>query len=287
MCMASYFPPGKVPLRERLLNGAELNPDGHGFAIVTADKQIITQKSMDGPWLVNEFMRKRILYPDGPAVFHSRIATSGQVDITGCHPFKVGQDNRTVLIHNGILFHPTESERSDTRIFAEDMLPRMGSLDKAKGRRRVEQWIGKGNKIVVLTVNPARRRNAYILNERMGIWTPDGEWHSNSDYEGRWWDNDEYVAYYSQGAGKPKTIRYGNSAFACEVCGSYDAVSLADSVCEVCNACNDCKMNIQHCMCYVPDTSRRAGQDAQLAAIGRADNGYWEKTPSGGWAYNS
>lgn len=281
MCMASYFPPNKIPGRDRLLNGAELNPDGHGFAIVTGDRRIITQKSMDGPWLVNEFMRQRVKHPEGPAAFHSRIATSGRVDITGCHPFKVGQDNRTVLIHNGILFNPKESDRSDTRIFAEDMLPRMGSLDKAKRIRHIEQWIGRGNKMVVLTVNPARRRTSYILNESAGIWTDDGEWHSNYDYEGRWWNDDQYV-YASGGtgkAGKPTTIRYGNSAFACNVCGSYDAVSLADSVCEVCNACNDCRMNIMHCMCYVPSSQRGSVRNGVMSGQ--------MALPAGGWDHNS
>lgn len=260
MCMASYFPPGVIPVATELWNGAELNPDGHGFAIVTKDRNLIIQKSMSADEAISKFMEQRHKHPEGPALFHSRIATSGKVDVTGCHPFKVGQDNRTVLAHNGILFNPGKDEpRSDTRIFAEVMLPRFGSLDKAKTTRKLEKFIGRGNKLIVLTVNPARRQTAYLINSSAGIWAKSGAWHSNYDYEGRWWNDDVYAipgfTYGAKSTGKPKVIRYGNSVFPCEVCGAYDAVSMADSICEVCNACNDCKMHINMCMCYMPTSN--------------------------------
>lgn len=286
MCMLSFYPAGIQPLGSELLNGADLNPDGHGYAIVTGDRKLIINKGMDGPDMVYAFLQARKANPDGPALFHSRIATSGLVDITGCHPFKVGQDNRTVLAHNGIMFNP-QGDRSDTRIFAEDMLPRMGSLDKAKTRRRVNNFIGRANKVVVLTVNPARRETSYLFNESAGHWAESGAWHSNYDFEGRWWDDEGYL-YNTADAGrygKPKVIRYGKSVFACEVCGAYDAVSLGDGVCEVCNACNDCKMNIMHCMCYVPASAKR---DESAYATGdqiSSDRGYWEKSANGGWIY--
>ena len=279
MCMLSYYPPNVQPIPGDLFNGADLNPDGHGFAIVTVGTngrpQLTIQKDMEGPALVREFVRVRRNYPDGPAIFHSRIATSGQIDITGCHPFHVGQDRRTVVAHNGILFNPNDDERSDTRIFAEDMLPRMGSLDSNRKRRNVERFVGKNNKLVVLTVNPARRRNSYMLNPEQGIWTKSGAWHSNYDYEGRWWNDDGSLTYGVTNAGKPKAIRYGNSAFACEVCGAWDAVSLGDSVCEVCNSCNDCKMHIRDCLCYVPASQRKALPAGVISEL------------AGGWDYNS
>ena len=257
MCMASFFPGGIMPVESELRSGAEINPDGHGFAIVTRDRKLIIQRGMDADQIIAEFMRRRKEHPEGPALFHSRIATSGRVDVTGCHPFKVGSDNRTVLAHNGVLFQPgKDSERSDTAIFADVMLPRFGSLDSAKKMRNLQRFIGSGNKLIILTVNPARRKTSYIVNETAGIWAESGAWHSNYDYAGRWWNDDNYLAYGVTNAGKPKVVRYGFSVFACEVCGAYDSVSTADSVCEVCNACNDCKMHIMNCLCYVPRTAR-------------------------------
>lgn len=286
MCMLSYYPEGIQPEISDLYNGADLNPDGHGFAIVTRDRatgqsRLTIQKSMDAVDLVREFVRLRRNAPDGPAIFHSRIATSGRVDITGCHPFHVGQDTRTVVAHNGILFKPQEAERSDTRVFAEDMLPRMGSLDSQRRIRRIEQFVGKGNKLVILTVNPNRRRNSYLINPEQGVWTKSGAWHSNYDYEGRWWNDEEYLskgfAYGTTPGGKPKTVTYGNSVFKCDVCGAWDAVSLGDGVCEVCNSCNDCKMHISDCMCYVPHSQRKeAGVLSGRLAL-----------PAGGWSENS
>lgn len=271
MCMLSFYPPNVQPEKHELLNGADLNPDGHGYAIVTRQRTLLINKGMSGPDMVNAFVRDRKAHPEGPALFHSRIATSGRVDITGCHPFKVGQDNRTVLAHNGILFKPKEAERSDTRIFAEDMLPRMGSLDKGKTTRRVESFIGRGNKIVVLTVNPQRRQTSYLYNSSAGVWANSGAWHSNYDYEGNWWDDDAYVSGPFVGGayrtGKPKAIRYGFSVFKCEVCGAWDSVSTADSVCEVCNACNDCKMHITQCMCYTPSSQRKPIEPGIIASI--------------------
>jgi glutamine amidotransferase len=275
--MLSFFPEGVMPQESHIANGAELNPDGHGFAIVTKQRTLMIQKSMDPDALIAQFMKARRDNLEGPALFHSRIATSGRVDITGCHPFRVGQDNRTVLAHNGILFNPRDPERSDTRIFAEDMLPRMGSLDKGKKRRAIEKFVGRGNKILVLTVNPQRRDTAYLLNPGAGTWTPSGAWHSNYDYKGKWWDDDAYLRNGVTNAGKPKVIRYGNSAFPCEICGAYDSVSMADGVCDVCNSCNDCKMNMNMCLCYVPSGVVRD----------KAGSGTWTRTESGGWAYNS
>jgi len=257
--MLSYFPDGVMPVRSHIANGADLNPDGHGYAIVTSGRQLIIRKSMDADELIEDFMHQRRDNLDGPALFHSRIATSGLVDITECHPFKVGSDSRTVVAHNGILFTPPAgSTRSDTHIFAEDMLPRMGSLDHNRGFRAVERFAGRGNKLVILTVNPLRRRNAYLVNAEAGCWVA-GAWHSNYDYEGSWWTDCE-PAGFQHGAGKtgkPTVIRYGKSVFRCEICGAYDAVSLGDGICEVCNSCNDCKMHITQCMCYVPVASRK------------------------------
>lgn len=256
MCMLSFFPSDITPEAKHLVNGALQNPDGHGWAMVVGspgNQQLMTRKSMSADEAIETFMATRREHREGPALFHSRIATSGLVDVTGCHPFKVGSDNRTVVGHNGILFSPgPKSLKSDTRIFAETMLPRFGSLDNARKFAKLERFCS-GNKLVVLTVNPARRRNAYIINAGLGVWT-EGAWHSNFDFEEPYYP--KYSAKYRTG-----TTRTGSSRdlepWPCDLCGSRDAVNTYTLICEVCGCCNDCQSYKDECMCYYADRLHR------------------------------
>lgn len=249
MCMLSFFPAGVMPDETRIANGAEVNPNGHGFAMVTGrpgDRRLIIHRSMDAAETIERFLdlRERHL-GEGPALFHSRIATSGLIDITGCHPFRVGSDNRTVVGHNGILFQPAKNSlRSDTAIFADRMLPRFGSLDNPRKFAKLERWLGLGNKLVILTVNPNRRRNAYIANESAGWWVQ-GEWHSNQDYLGTWWKWPELDSKW-----KSDPDDTGLSPWSCPVCGATDAVDTLTGICTFCQHCIDCTELADSCLCF-------------------------------------
>jgi hypothetical protein len=190
MCMLSYYPEGIQPDLERLHNGAETNRDGYGWAIAAGGK-LLTGKGLGEDQVIGQFEAARKEHPGGPALFHSRFSTSGNLrDVDNCHPFTVGRDKQTVLAHNGVLFDmPKGDARSDTRYFAETMIKPEGftRFDKPSVRRALEKWLGPANKIVVLTVNPRYREHSYIFNEKSGIWTGDGEWHSNDGYlPSRW-----------------------------------------------------------------------------------------------------
>lgn len=254
MCMLSYFPPDVMPNVDHILNGALQNPDGHGWAMVvgpSGGQRLMTSKSMNRAEAIESFMKARREHMEGPAIFHSRIATSGLVDITGCHPFKVGSDNRTVVGHNGILFSPgPKSMKSDTRIFAETMLPRFGSLDNARKFAKLERFCS-GNKLVVLTVNPQRRRNAYIINSRLGVWEQ-GAWHSNYDFEEPYYPK-YTAAKYGYRNSDPRDLE----PWPCDMCGSRDAVNTYTLICEVCGCCNDCNSYKDECMCYYADRLHR------------------------------
>lgn len=185
MCMLTYFPPMQMPDADRLRNGAESNNDGHGYAIVI-DGEVVTGHGMDADVVIDEFMTLRALYPEGPAMFHSRWSTHGVIGESNCHPFKVPRVPNTVVAHNGILplsAQPMKGDwRSDTRIFAEEILMRkFPVLDSAKTRRRLESWLTSANKIIVLTTDKRYAEQAYILNEKQGIWS-EGIWYSNSGY---------------------------------------------------------------------------------------------------------
>lgn len=234
MCLLSYFPPKVTPDYGDLEIGTINNPDGSGFAI-HAGNHLITYRSMNPDKVLEKFAETRSLYPKGPALFHSRIGTSGLYRKENCHPFIVGGDPRTVMAHNGVLYSPPKSEtRSDTRIWAEDVMPRLYfRLDKATVRAQIAKRIGRYNKFVIITANPRYHRSAYIINEAGGSWTDEGVWHSNDSYMPR-------TAYQ---------VAYRKTA--CLFCEEYRLGDYSN-VCFACGMCNDCFERRQECECWRP-----------------------------------
>lgn len=163
---------------------SKANPDGFGFAI-HAGVAIIKDHDMnfDKLWLRWVDLRKTYR---GPALFHFRITTHGDTNLNNCHPFNVGDTNKSVLAHNGMLplTIPVKESRSDTKLFAEIVLPHIGgvkALDDKVFFQDVCKWAGS-NKIVVLSVEENVDRDWYIINEDLGHWN-DGVWWSNSSYK--------------------------------------------------------------------------------------------------------
>lgn len=226
MCILTYIPEGVQPDIGALTIGAENNDDGHGYALVDPRNQrIIVGKSMKADKLIAEFAALRKKLPAGPAMFHSRIATAGLVNESNCHPFRVGGDPYTVVGHNGIL--PKEAQpsagdkRSDTRKFADQLLP-MRNLDGARSMRKLAKWL-LGDKLVILTVNPRWKSNAYLVNPGRGEWDDTtGIWYSNSSYTPTY---GKYAWY--RGGGRymyDDHSRWSEAAVKCtgfDVCGRY------------------------------------------------------------------
>ncbi|MGW4371990.1 hypothetical protein ACWEKT_40945 [Nocardia takedensis] len=243
MCMLTFFKPDAAPDLAALRNGAATNPHGHGYALIT-DDTITVGHSLDPETALGEFAALRIEYPHGPALFHSRYATHGEHTTDNCHPFGVGGDPRTVLAHNGVLpseVHPGRGDqRSDTRIAAEDFLPRQpfGSLDSWAGREALEKWL-RTDKLVLLTLDPAYRHRAYVFNEARGHWdTEAGIWYSNLDFRDHYW-----------GYPPDPQVRF------CELCGGYADTEFGPH-CEFCGFCVECNNVFPHCDCPLLD-----GQD--------------------------
>ncbi|MEY8019178.1 class II glutamine amidotransferase [Mycobacterium servetii] len=246
MCILSYLPPGTPADVHGLFNGGANNPDGHGWAIV-AGEEIVSAKSLELVDALDEFVEARERYPDGPALFHSRWATHGSVRVDNVHPFLVGGSRRTVVAHNGILpkgAHPLAGDdRSDTRKFAEEILPRQyRRLDRAGVQRALSRWCGLGNKLVILTVDPRYRNHAYIVNEDAGQWdAATGIWHSNDDYV-------HYPNWSQLGTSPARADSPGRCGDVCAVCG----YGLADAhgYCDSCRSCQDCWEDVGTCMCW-------------------------------------
>lgn len=252
MCILSYLPPNTDVDTEGLFNGGLANPHGHGWAIV-AGKAIVMGKSLELSEALDEFIAAREQHPAGPALFHSRWATHGSVSTDNVHPFLVGRSPLTVVAHNGILpksAHPAKGDdRSDTRLFADEILPsRYRRLDRVNVQRALANWCGKFNKLVILTVDPRYRRSAYIVNEGVGEWdTKTGIWHSNGDYlRGGYWDGEDY--------GRVRTLGY-------EECALCEARMVGeDGYCEACSGCQDCYEEITECLCWYRYEAERGAE---------------------------
>ncbi|AYE99639.1 glucosamine 6-phosphate synthetase (plasmid) [Mycobacterium paragordonae] len=240
MCILSFLPAGVGADVESLFNGGISNPHGHGWAIVTGER-VLVGKSLDLTEALDGFAVARDEHLEGPALFHSRWATHGGLGVSNVHPFSVGGGRRTVVAHNGILpriAHPEPGdERSDTRKFADEILPtRFRRLDRPAAFKALSAWCGSGNKLVILTVDPRYSSNAYVVNEEAGQWDPTtGIWHSNGDYRAAYW------------AG------YGgvdiSGVDVCEMCG-YGTAG-ATGYCDVCGSCQDCLEPARECLCYL------------------------------------
>lgn len=268
MCLLVVCKPNSTPSRQDLHNGACSNPHGYGFAIV-ADGRIITERSMSAKKSIRRFLQLREQYPNGYAMWHARYATHGVKNEQNCHPFQVGDDPQTYLAHNGVLdtFIESGDKRSDTRVFAEDTLPKLGGVSALNDEniyRMIESW-ATGSKIAVLSVNPLAEYQLYLINEKLGTWDDDGVWWSNSSYkrttytpsvrqsdsimgyaddEATYWEKQE--AYYNMYADDPNIIDM------CPMCEAMISLDESETTCEFCASCLACFQLPLDCDCYDP-----------------------------------
>lgn len=260
MCLLLVCSPHSTPKRKDLECASCNNPHGFGYAIV-ANGKIITGKGMSAKKTITAFLEARKKYPEGYAMFHARYATHGVKNEENCHPFKVGNDDRTYLAHNGILdidIHPTD-RRSDTRVFAEDTLPAMGgvsALDNDNIWIILSKW-SAGSKIAILTVDPAAQDECYIINEKAGHWDNDGIWWSNDTYKQ---ERNYYGSYFTAPAvlsEKPEVIDgdgWASEEYACTLCGAYNIESGNPYYCDTCFTCFECyDVYGNGCLCWAPE----------------------------------
>lgn len=276
MCMLCVVPPQVLPSREKLENSALNNPDGFGFAIVVPhEERIIVERTMDADKSINDFLRLRAEYPEGYALWHARYATHGSVDVDNCHPFWVGEDNKTILAHNGVLstLEKTSDKRSDTRIFAEDILANIGgapALDNDQIWNMLEDF-SSGSKLCVLTIDPRAKYQMYLMHadkgneDESGVWWSNEGWKlssyrtSGSYYYGGYYDfTTKYTEKYPVVVGgkssawedeAPKRQNYVE----CLACMSLIDEKIFESehaICPTCRICQLCDMHEMACMCY-------------------------------------
>lgn len=266
MCLLTFIPAGIMPDYDNLREGACSNPDGSGYAIIINDR-ILIGRGLDSEVVIDRFKTIRTKHPEGPALFHSRITTHGLTDKSNCHPFPLRKDPMSVMGHNGILpcqaRLPKHDQRSDTRFAAEEIIgSRHFSHLHEKGRKRIEQWMGDNNKIVILTLNPRIPEKYIILNEKAGNWD-NGIWYSNRSYISyKSYSNLGYIfghntLGYTRFDPKTGITTYLRSNLTdCRVCFSNNTVRPEIGVCQFCHSCIDCAENVSDCLCYIPSNIR-------------------------------
>jgi len=260
VCLLCFSPAGTMPRREDIEQACSANPDGFGFAIRIDDK-IITSRGLNANKVIDKFFKLKEKYPESDGMFHARLATHGTINNENCHPFRVDNDRRLVLGHNGILPMqvPAQGSRSDTRIFAEDILPAMGIevLDSYSDRLALEDWLGN-NKMVIMSTHPALKKDYYILNEAEGL-DDNGVWYSNCSYR-------PYAARYANPTYNSKYILNSSTNISTdyewpiknnwddEFCPTCNALlmekELYEGYCATCETCLDCNSNYLDCLCY-------------------------------------
>lgn len=321
MCLLTYFPPNAEVDASALSCGADCNPHGHGFAVVTP-MGIVVEKSLTDPEaLIQRFIEVRAQFPDTDALFHSRITTHGETSLENCHPFYVAHMGDTVLAHNGVLpgeCTPRKGDpRSDTRVLADGyMNAQFVALDNDKTRVRMEKWLGRGSKVLVLTTNPRYRKNAYLFNAKLGEWAK-GVWYSNDSYlpyvtswgsyvsygkhaktQEKWWETidtgvsrTESGIYYAGGregyALDPWEISRTDRLFAnrvCTDCGAHGQINRFVYFCEWCWSCWICGKSVERpCSCETREggAPEYLGVSERIAWRADIDNDIFPDFPSG------
>lgn len=284
MCMLCVIPPNTIPSREKLENSALNNPHGFGFAIVVPEEgRIICERTMNADESINRFLELRNRYMTGYAMWHARIATSGKIDVSNCHPFLVPDKQyplATYVAHNGMLDVHEEvgDTRSDTRIFTEDLLPAIGgvtALDNVQVFNLIDEFT-RGSKVAILTVHPKAEYQIYMFHENAGHWDKEtGVWWSNSSCELSY---SKYLGYDDDAYYK-KIVKETDPEFnmvVCQTCWhTFDWTDVPDDRCPKCTVCLMCDGDKKTCLCYRPNTAHR-----YYAGSNQPTSRYTE----GGWA---
>jgi len=256
MCLLVVCNPNSTPSKDELTTGACKNPHGFGFAIDTGNG-IISERSMSAKKSIARFLELREQYPNGYAMWHARYATHGVKNELNCHPFKVAGEHDTYLAHNGVLdiLIPKDDKRSDTRILAEELLPRLGgvsALDDDYVYDLLSAW-SRGSKVAVMTNDPSAKYKLYIINENAGSWDDKGIWWSNTSYKSTpivkpyEYEPSVYDIVVAQDSNG-----FEDNTFECPNCNALIDLYESELYCLLCECCFDCSAQFLDCLCYNP-----------------------------------
>jgi len=266
MCVICAGIGNEKPTHKELEQACKSNPDGFGWGAVVEHKgelRLLSGKSMQAKEAISDY--EAVFREYGNHVqahfFHARIATHGETSIRGCHGFMVeGSDKKSIIAHNGIMPLTLEKGdwRSDSRVFAEDVLPRFGGITGLCDQRVwdvMDGFVeGSNSKVVILTLE--LEIPLLILGESLGHWQT----------EGLWWSNKSYMPYNYSTYPAPKTVIMGSQVWDDEDedsmltnCLNPECPEILDYMnefCHYCGWCQDCDTHWEACQCFVGSVKR-------------------------------
>lgn len=251
MCIAIYHDAKCFLTEEEFFYSWKNNPDGGGFMYFDEANEIVIERSMDFDEMRSKYYAAIEKYSEtSPFAVHFRIATHGSVNLSNCHPFRSSAN--TALMHNGIIpvLMEKKDKRSDTRVFAEEYMPRLpkGWMDDDYLFTMVEEFIG-ASKVIVFTNDPKLDSYMYILNEKDGHWNQTKtKWYSNKSYCSFSKAVGPDIKTYGIGSWSEPTLAASNSPL--DECRFCNVPAILDGMCYACETCNDCMMNESSCMCH-------------------------------------
>lgn len=216
-------PPGSILNADDLREAIAENRDGAGYMIRSNGRLLIDRSYKDDVELVERLIVLQAAHRNDWIVFHARLATHGSCTDDNCHPFVV-PGTTWALAHNGIcgLKDGPFSDRSDSRILAEDHIPQRTWEQLRDGMADIEKWLGT-DKVVILSSRKERGGPCLIFNHARGVTNKDGTWYSHGLYWPKYrthravedsWDNWEHGTYTKQPDGSYRFTDKRSSATA-------------------------------------------------------------------------
>jgi predicted glutamine amidotransferase len=225
--------------KETLQQCWKSNPDGAGMIYISKG-QLVTFKEMTNfDKFYKEYSKQRKANKGSNFVLHFRIATSGKIDKTNCHPFNINKN--LAFVHNGMIsIEQLNNNVSDTYTFNELILKKLPAtfLNNHAILDLIEAYIGHSKLVFLDSEN-----NPCILNEDLGHWDIEDNWYSNNSYQ---------CSYTKTKVIKDKNYNsyqfdanYYNDSYDHETCDSCDYHKATYSTEYACNLCWDCKRHFE------------------------------------------
>lgn len=231
--------------KETLSQCWKSNPDGGGMIYISKG-QLITFKEMTNfDKFYKEYAKQRKANKGSNFVLHFRIATSGKIDKTNCHPFNINKN--LAFVHNGMIsIEQLNNNVSDTYTFNELILKKLPStfLNNHAILDLIEAYIGH-SKLVFLDND----NNPSILNEHLGHWDELDNWYSNNSYQCTYTKvkakAKDYSYNYYNDYNKGQTYYDGLNYADTDMCTNCDHYSATYSNEYSCYLCYDCKRQLE------------------------------------------